>query len=179
MKQVLHDPRDRSTISYDANARPLLMGRAADVRGRVGKLVAGSDLVKVSDTDAAWLSPDESAKERATRWLASVLRSSSSPAGPPARWACAGPAASRCQRRAWTSTSRWAPVTARWMPCSKGCGCTTSSAGRPGPALASVIEQVLETVVCHAARAAAITVSRPGAAPRPGPGSTDRPPAGA
>ena len=67
--QVLHDHRDRATISYDPNARPLLMGRAADVCGRVEDLVGVSDLVKVSDEDAAWLSPDESAEELATRWL--------------------------------------------------------------------------------------------------------------
>src|SRR3954464_3333634 len=69
VERVVHDHRHESTISYDPNARPLLMGDAADVRGRVEDLVAVSDVVKVSDEDAGWLCPDESAEEVATRWL--------------------------------------------------------------------------------------------------------------
>src|SRR3954468_13520115 len=58
VEEVVRDHRDQATVSYDPNARPLLMGDAADVRDRVEDLVAVSDLVKVSDEDAAWLSPD-------------------------------------------------------------------------------------------------------------------------
>lgn len=55
-------------VSFDPNCRPLLMG-TPDLP-RVEALVAASDVVKLSDEDAAWLSPRESHLDLARRWLA-------------------------------------------------------------------------------------------------------------
>ena len=47
--------RPRTTISYDPNPRPTLMGSAHDVRSRVEQLVGLSDVVKASEEDLDWL----------------------------------------------------------------------------------------------------------------------------
>lgn len=47
--------RGRGTVSYDPNARPAIMGSAAQVRGRIEELIAAADVVKASDEDIAWL----------------------------------------------------------------------------------------------------------------------------
>lgn len=55
--RLLQERRDISTISYDINARPQLMGSPEAVRGRVEEIVSLSDLVKASDEDLDWLYP--------------------------------------------------------------------------------------------------------------------------
>ena len=54
---VLRDRRTHSTISYDVNARPALMGAAEAARARVRECAALSDVVKASDEDLVWLEP--------------------------------------------------------------------------------------------------------------------------
>ena len=56
------------TTSYDPNLRPRVIGRAQDERAVVERLVAGSDVVKVSDEDLAWLYPGEPAAQVCRRW---------------------------------------------------------------------------------------------------------------
>lgn len=47
--------RASSTVSYDPNARPSLMGTAEEARRVVEEAVAVADVVKVSDEDVDWL----------------------------------------------------------------------------------------------------------------------------
>lgn len=61
----------RATISYDPNARPPLMGDREQARQRVEGLVARADVVKVSEEDLAWLTPGEDPEDVAADWLAS------------------------------------------------------------------------------------------------------------
>ena len=49
--------RDRSTITYDVNARPAVTGTGPEVVGRVERMVAVADLVKASDEDLEALYP--------------------------------------------------------------------------------------------------------------------------
>jgi fructokinase len=63
--------RGRVTVSYDPNVRPALMGDVATARPEVERLVALSDVVKVSDEDLAWLYPDTTHEQVAQSWLAS------------------------------------------------------------------------------------------------------------
>ena len=63
--------RGRVTVSYDPNVRPALMGEAATARSSVERLVALSDVVKVSDDDLRWLYPDRPDEEVARAWLSS------------------------------------------------------------------------------------------------------------
>lgn len=58
-----------ATISFDPNIRPSLIGSADDARTQVERLVAMSQVVKVSDEDLDWLYPREDPQESARRWL--------------------------------------------------------------------------------------------------------------
>ncbi len=62
--------RPDTTISFDPNVRPQLMGSADAARPRVERLVALADVVKASDEDIAWLYPDATVAEILERWLA-------------------------------------------------------------------------------------------------------------
>lgn len=63
--------RGRVTISYDPNVRPALLGDAARARAGIERLVALSDVVKVSDEDLRWLYPDQPDELVAQNWLGS------------------------------------------------------------------------------------------------------------
>jgi fructokinase len=65
-----HD-RGRVTVSYDPNVRPALLGDPAQARPDIERLVALSDVVKVSDEDLRWLYPDQGDEDVARGWLAS------------------------------------------------------------------------------------------------------------
>jgi fructokinase len=70
--QVLHAverARPRATISFDPNCRPTITTDADVVRGRVERLVALADVVKASDEDLAWLYPGVDPLDSARRWL--------------------------------------------------------------------------------------------------------------
>src|SRR5699024_1182358 len=60
--------REHATISYDPNVRPTIMGEADEVRPDIEALVAGADVVKVSDEDLTWLYPDRSVEDSLLRW---------------------------------------------------------------------------------------------------------------
>jgi fructokinase len=69
--QLVEQATGKVTVSYDPNARPRLMGAPDAARARVERLVALSDVVKVSDEDLAWLAPGEDVVKVAGQWLAS------------------------------------------------------------------------------------------------------------
>lgn len=58
-----------STITYDPNLRPALMGSPDEVRPQVEALIATSDVVKVSDEDLAWLVPGVDPMTVAGEWV--------------------------------------------------------------------------------------------------------------
>lgn len=57
------------TISYDVNCRPSLMGRPEQVRGVIEDQIRRSNVVKLSDEDAAWLWPGQPVEELVAGWL--------------------------------------------------------------------------------------------------------------
>lgn len=67
---LLQERQPRSTISYDVNARPALMGDPEAARARVKQFAALSDVVKASDEDLAWLAPGTTWQETAAEVLA-------------------------------------------------------------------------------------------------------------
>ncbi|MDU0348619.1 carbohydrate kinase [Actinomyces sp. MRS3W] len=70
VEQVLSDYRGTSTICYDPNARPQLMGSPEQAREQVERLIALADLVKCSDEDIAWLYGEDADVEEVLRhWL--------------------------------------------------------------------------------------------------------------
>lgn len=66
--RLVADHRATSTITYDPNLRPALMGTPEATRPRVEALVALSDVVKVSDEDLEWLHPGVAPSEIAEEW---------------------------------------------------------------------------------------------------------------
>ena len=61
--------RATATITYDPNVRPALMGDPVDARQSIERLVAITDVVKVSDEDLAWLVSGVNPVEVARDWL--------------------------------------------------------------------------------------------------------------
>ncbi|MYS79264.1 carbohydrate kinase family protein [Embleya scabrispora] len=59
----------RTTVSYDPNCRPSLMGDPESARTRIESLVALTDIVKVSHEDLEWLHPTRDFADVAADWL--------------------------------------------------------------------------------------------------------------
>lgn len=157
--------RETATISYDVNARPAITGTGPDVVARVERMVAVSDLVKASDEDLAALYPDVDTLVAARNLLA---------LGPAAVVVTRG-----AQGATWVGLGGDAEVASLPVDVADtiGAGDTFGAAlldalwtlGRLGsaqrPALRELPASEVADVLAHAARAAAVTVSRPGADP--------------
>ncbi|MCL2594645.1 MAG: carbohydrate kinase [Promicromonosporaceae bacterium] len=61
--------RERALVSFDPNARPAITPDLTDTRARVERLVALAHLVKVSDEDLAWYYPDMDPLAAARHWV--------------------------------------------------------------------------------------------------------------
>jgi fructokinase len=162
---ILESARDDATISYDVNVRPAITGTGPDLGARVEAVVARSDIVKASDEDLQALYGELDPVAGAKRLLS------------------LGPAAvvvTRGQGGAtWVSVSQEVDVAAVPVVVADtiGAGDTFCAAmldrlwtrGLLGPSgresLVDVARDAVVDVLSHAARAAAVTVGRPGADP--------------
>ncbi len=70
VRDLVKAARPTTTITYDPNARPALMGDPALAKPRIEELVSLADVVKVSDEDIAWLVPGSDPVAVARHWLA-------------------------------------------------------------------------------------------------------------
>lgn len=140
---------DRPTVTYDVNARPAITGTGPEVVGRVESVCRRTDVVKASDEDLAVLYPtlslDEAAAHLRTLGPRAVVVTRGEGG---ASWYDAD---GRLDRLAVTTT----------VVDTIGAGDTFSAA---------VVDALWDgldpaATVAHAARAAAVTVSRPGADP--------------
>ncbi|MGZ6761595.1 MAG: carbohydrate kinase family protein [Gaiellaceae bacterium] len=157
--------RGRVTVSYDPNVRPALLGDAARARPDIERLVALSDVVKVSDEDLRWLYPDRRDEDVAQAWLAS---------GPALVVVTRGGAGVYAVSAGWELPRRAVPID---LVDTVGAGDSFTSglldglhradlvSGARRDALAAIDEATLGSVVDAAALIAAITCSRPGADP--------------
>jgi fructokinase len=68
LSRLLREAREHSTISYDPNARPTLMGAPEEVRDRIEANIALADVVKASDEDVAWLYGTEDVEDVVASW---------------------------------------------------------------------------------------------------------------
>lgn len=66
--ELMRRHREHATISYDPNARPSLMGTAAQVRERVESTITLCDVVKASDEDVAWLYDTDDVEDVVASW---------------------------------------------------------------------------------------------------------------
>ena len=165
LSALLRSARGSSTISYDPNARPTLMGAPEDVRARIEENIALSDVVKASDEDVAWLYGTEDVEDVA------------------ASWRDLGPSLTVLTRGgdgavAFSASGRVpvAPVEVE-VVAPGGAGGTVAGGGRGALAakgllgadrremLAAIPSDDLATVLRRAAALSAITVSRAGANP--------------
>ena len=157
--------RDRATITYDVNARPAVTGCGPEVVERVERMIAVADLVKASDEDLEALYPTRTHADSAAALLE------------------LGPAAVAVTRGGdgalWVDREGVIEIASRPVVVADtiGAGDTFGAGlidalwerGRLGAdgraALAALPREEVTEVLEHAARAAAVTVSRPGADP--------------
>lgn len=157
--------RSTSTISYDVNARPAITGTGPEVVVAVERMVAISDLVKASDEDLTALYPDLDNLTAARNLLG---------LGPEAVVVTRGG-----DGATWVGASGQAEIASLPVVVADtiGAGDTFGAAlvdalwerGLLGAdrreALRALSMDEVAEVLAHAARAAAVTVSRPGADP--------------
>jgi fructokinase len=148
--------RGWATISYDINARPAITGTGSDLVARVERTVAVADLVKASDEDLTNLYPHLGVAEAAAHLLA------------------LGPAAVVVTRggdgATWVSAQGSVEVASLPVEVADTIGAGDTFGAAVLDALwdrkvADLTAAEIEGILAHAARAAAVTVSRPGADP--------------
>ena len=158
--------RGSSTISYDVNARPAITGTGPEVVALVEQMAALSDVVKASDEDLGHLYPTlPLAKAAATLLALGPVAVVVTRGGAGATWFGAGrdpiEVASRPVEVADTigagDTFGAATIDALWERELLGADRRDALRDLPADQVASVL--------AHAAKAAAVTVSRPGADP--------------
>jgi fructokinase len=151
VRRILDEVRGSAIISYDVNARPAVTGTGPDLVAAVELVAAVADLVKVSDEDLAVLYPTFGVTEAAEHLLA---------LGPRAVALTLGEAGATWITAAGEVSVESSPVT---VVDTIGAGDTFAAALID--ALWDDIDRDPAEVLAHAARAAAITVSRAGADP--------------
>jgi fructokinase len=163
----------RATVSYDPNLRPRLTGSADGLRERVETLAAACDVVKASDEDLAWLCPGVDPAKTAQRWADG--------GGPSLVVLTRG---ARGARAWWRSGSLEVPAPPVAVADTVGAGDAFTAAllsvllgaGLLGPApgcrarlraatAGDRLPPVIVEALALAARAAAVTCTRPGADP--------------
>jgi len=161
VRALVERQRAAATITYDVNARPSITGTGPEVVATVEALVSLADVVKVSDEDLEVLWPDLTVDEAAGR-LAGL--------GPRAVVVTRGG-----DGASWVEADRRVDVASRPVTVADtiGAGDTFAAAlvdglwthGLLGGRLPVLADDVVTDLLTHAARAAAVTVSRPGADP--------------
>lgn len=172
VEAALHAARGRALITFDPNARPTITPDVAMARAQVERLVALADVVKVSEEDLAWYYPGLNPVTAARRWV-----SVPDGAGPALVVVTLGGDGALAVR----SDAVGEPVRVAGVKVTVadtiGAGDTFMGAlidalitlGATGPQASDVLAGLTDTqladAISWAARAAAITVSRPGADP--------------
>ncbi|PWJ56137.1 fructokinase [Quadrisphaera granulorum] len=165
VSQLVQRYRATATTSFDPNVRPSLMGDPTLVRERIDALIDHCDVVKLSDEDADWLQPGGDHEALLASWVdrgVSLAVMTRGAQGLVAR-ARSGRAEVRAQKVTVADTV--------------GAGDSVMAALIDGlaehdllgaarrEALRDIHNDDVQTLLAHAARVGAITVSRPGADP--------------
>ncbi|WP_026923709.1 carbohydrate kinase family protein [Glycomyces arizonensis] len=165
VEEAVRAARGRALVTFDPNARPAITPDLASVLPRVERLIAAGDVVKVSEEDLDWYRPGADPVAVAREWAAT---------GPVLVVVTRGEHGSVLVRGGDLVDVPGVPVT---VADTIGAGDTYMGAlidalltlGAHGPAardtLAALSIEELRRAASWAAKAAAITVSRPGADP--------------
>lgn len=152
----------RLPVMLDPNIRPFFIPDADAYRARLARLIARSDIVKLSGDDLEWLYPDLPLEDAARQVLAQ---------GPRLVLQTGGAAGARAH---WAGDPVAAPAIRTTVADTIGAGDTfnagvLASLRRQGvltkAGLATITPEQIAAALTLGARAAAITVSRPGANP--------------
>lgn len=165
VERLVADLRDRATVTYDPNVRPALLPDRDDTRQRVERLVTLADVVKASDEDLAWLYPDRDPLESARAWqrtgpaIIAVTRGGSGATAvtDATEVTVVAPSVDVVDTVGAGDSFMGAMIDALVERGYDG----ASARGR----LRAIAETDVRSVLEHAARVAAVTVSRPGADP--------------
>lgn len=158
-----------ATVSFDPNCRPSIIKDRAYARAQVERFVALADVVKASDEDLEWLYPGVDVLESARRWLG--LGGSGGPAVVVVTRGADGPWGVTAAGEAQVGAPRVEVVDTvgagdSFMAALLSAIVDRGLAGAQNrDELHAMPAEVLEGLLNHAARAAAVTVSRPGANP--------------
>ncbi|GAA2516532.1 carbohydrate kinase family protein [Rarobacter incanus] len=154
-----------ATISYDPNARPAIMEVPEVTAAKFERLVAISDVVKVSDEDLEWSSPGEDYLSVAKRWAASGPSLVVVTRGGSGALAVHGQNIHEIDGvKVEVVDTVGAGDTFMGALIDGLLGAGALGAGKHGE-LVNLDRDALEAVLSRCAKAAAVTVSRPGADP--------------
>lgn len=162
---VLERYRPTTTISYDPNARPTLMGSAEATRAAVEAIIARSDLVKTSDEDVAWMYGTDDVEDVVSSWrelgpaFTVITRGGEGAIG---FAACGRVAVPPVKVEVADTVGAGDTFSAGLLDALDSAGLLRAENRE---ALRAIDEDQLEAVLSRAAGLAAITVSRPGANP--------------
>ena len=155
------EQRDR-VISLDVNVRPTLIRNRDGYLARIDRLAAMTDIVKVSEEDLAWIAPEGTFDELAQRWLAMgaklIILTKGADGAIAISQNITAEVAAPAVKVADTVGAGDTFIAAALARLDKR-GLMTKSA------VANLTSVQLSDVLSFAAKAAAITVSRPGADP--------------
>lgn len=167
LAESLEAHHQAGTTSFDPNVRPSLMPRRDVVLARFERLLGSLDVVKASDEDIAWLYPGETTVDVLARWLdagvglAVVTRGADGAvAASPERLTEIAARPARVVDTVGAGDSFMAALLDGLM--------RSGLLGEDARPLRQADSGVLTSVLDRSARAAAITVSRAGAAPPTG-----------
>jgi fructokinase len=163
VERVVLGAHRRTTITFDPNLRPALIGSRERVRPQVETLVAASDVVKLSEEDAAWLAPGQPPERLAEQWRRlgpAVVVLTLGGDGAVAFCAAGRIAVPAPRVRVVDTVGAGDSFMAGVID---GLWSAGLLGGAARAALRDVSRQVLERVLRHAVRVAAVTVSRAGA----------------
>jgi fructokinase len=158
-----------ATISFDPNCRPSIITDADYARRQAEKFAFLADVVKASDEDLAWLYPRVDPLDSARRWLA--LGGSQGPAmvvvtrGAAGPWGIAAAGETECPAPEVEVADTVGAGDSFMAALLSGIVDRGLDGAQNRKDLRELPVEGLTELLAHAARAAAVTVSRPGANP--------------
>lgn len=165
VRALVEGMRGRSSISFDPNIRPALVPDHDEAAARVEQMVELSDVVKASDEDIAYLYPGSDPVQIAQDWVHRGPAVVVVTLGREGSWCATRDGVVHIEPTVVTVVDTVGAGDAFMSALIDGLGREQllGAAGRPG--LSANRNHAVQLAARRASRAAAITVSRPGAAP--------------